>query len=105
MGSLIEELQLREAEARAEADRLRVRIEELSEELGTRVAPVVAVGPLARRRAATAGAHGRCRGPGPPPIPVGTQPRSADVDGRGRAPGGGRYNARMSFPGHRRHCR
>lgn len=33
MGSLIEELQLREAEARAEADRLRVRIEELSEEL------------------------------------------------------------------------
>lgn len=33
MGSLIEELQLREAEARAEADRLRTRIEELSEEL------------------------------------------------------------------------
>lgn len=33
MGSLIEELQAREAEARAEADGLRVRIEELSEEL------------------------------------------------------------------------
>lgn len=33
MGSLIEELHLREAEARAEANRLRVRIEELSEEL------------------------------------------------------------------------
>lgn len=33
MGPLIEELQLREAEARAEADRLRSRIEELSGEL------------------------------------------------------------------------
>ena len=33
MGSLIEELKRREAAARAEADRLRARIEELSEEL------------------------------------------------------------------------
>ena len=33
MGSLIEELRRREAAARAEADRLRARIEELSEEL------------------------------------------------------------------------
>jgi hypothetical protein len=33
MGSLIEELRLREAAARAEADRLRARIEELTEEL------------------------------------------------------------------------
>jgi hypothetical protein len=33
MGSLIEELKLREAAARAEADRLRIRIEELSEDL------------------------------------------------------------------------
>jgi septal ring factor EnvC (AmiA/AmiB activator) len=33
MGSLIEELRRREAAARAEADRLRTRIEELSEEL------------------------------------------------------------------------
>jgi hypothetical protein len=33
MGSLIEELKLREAAARAEADRLRVRIGELSEDL------------------------------------------------------------------------
>ena len=33
MGSLIEELRRREAAARAEADRLRSRIEELSEEL------------------------------------------------------------------------
>ena len=33
MGSLIEELRRREAAARAEADRLRSRIEELAEEL------------------------------------------------------------------------
>ena len=33
MGSLIEELRRREAAARAEADRLRTRIEELSEDL------------------------------------------------------------------------
>ena len=33
MGSLIEELRRREAAARAEADRLRSRIEELSEDL------------------------------------------------------------------------
>jgi chromosome segregation ATPase len=33
MGSLIEELKRREAAARAEADRLRARIEELSEDL------------------------------------------------------------------------
>jgi predicted nuclease with TOPRIM domain len=33
MGSLIEELRRREAAARAEADRLRTRIEELTEEL------------------------------------------------------------------------
>jgi hypothetical protein len=33
MGSLIEELERREADARAEADRLRARIEELSDEL------------------------------------------------------------------------
>jgi septal ring factor EnvC (AmiA/AmiB activator) len=33
MGSLIEELRRREAAARAEADRLRARIEELAEEL------------------------------------------------------------------------
>ena len=35
MGSLIEELRRREAAARAEADRLRVRIEELTEELAS----------------------------------------------------------------------
>jgi hypothetical protein len=35
MGSVIEELRRREAEARAEADRLRSRIEELSEELAS----------------------------------------------------------------------
>jgi hypothetical protein len=34
MGSLIEELRRREAAARAEADRLRARVEELTEELG-----------------------------------------------------------------------
>jgi FtsZ-binding cell division protein ZapB len=33
MGSLIEELKRREAAARAEADRLRARVEELSREL------------------------------------------------------------------------
>jgi hypothetical protein len=33
MGSLIEELRRREAAARAEADRLRARIEELTEDL------------------------------------------------------------------------
>jgi polyhydroxyalkanoate synthesis regulator phasin len=35
MGSLIEELRRREEAARAEADRLRARIEELTEELAT----------------------------------------------------------------------
>jgi hypothetical protein len=38
MGSLMEELARREAAARAEADRLRTRIEELTEELA-RAAP------------------------------------------------------------------
>ena len=36
MGSLIEELRRREAAARAEADRLRTRIEELAEDSGAR---------------------------------------------------------------------
>src|ERR1700722_472660 len=78
MGSLIEELRRREAAARAEADRLRSRIEELSgdlaraEEQASRLA--IAREEVARglEEPAAAGQDGGPEGETRPPSPIGT---------------------------------